>query len=136
CLLHAEDGIRARNVSGVQTCALPISGLENAEMMRAGYAIEYDAIQSTDLYPTLETKKIPGLSTAGQINGTSGYEEAAGQGIKAGLNAAHSAKGKEPYILDRSQAYIDILIIDLVTTGKIKRYRFLTARAEYLLLPP
>src|SRR5699024_747044 len=134
CLLHAEDGIRARNVSGVQTCALPISGLENAEMMRAGYAIEYDAIQSTDLYPTLETKKIPGLYTAGQINGTSGYEEAAGQGIRAGINAALSAQGKEAIILGRSRADIGVLIDDLVTKATREPYRLLTSRAEYRLL--
>src|SRR5699024_2920851 len=100
-----------------------IPGLENAEMMRAGYAIEYDAIQSIDLYPTLETKKIPGLCTAGQINGMSGYEEAAGQGIMAGINAALSAQGKEPFILDRSQAYIGVLIDDLVTKGTREPYR-------------
>src|SRR5690625_342348 len=111
-----------------------IPGLENAEMMRAGYAIEYDAIQSTDLYPTLETKKIPGLYTAGQINGTSGYEEAGGQGIMAGINAALSAQGKEPFILDRSQAYIGVLIDDLVTKGTREPYRLLTSRAEYRLL--
>src|SRR5699024_5722566 len=111
-----------------------IPGLENAEMMRAGYAIEYEAIQSTDLYPTLETKKIPGLYTAGQINVTSGYEEDAGQGIMAGINAALSAPAKEPFILDRSQAYIGVLIDDLVTKGTREPYRLLTSRAEYRLL--
>lgn len=111
-----------------------IPGLEHAEMMRAGYAIEYDAVQSTQLYPTLETKKIAGLYTAGQINGTSGYEEAAGQGIMAGINAGLSAQGKEPFILDRSQAYIGVLIDDLVTKGTREPYRLLTSRAEYRLL--
>src|SRR5699024_9190000 len=100
-----------------------ILGQENAEMIREGYVIEYDAIQSRDLYTTLETKKIPGLYTAGQINGTSGYEEAAGQGIMAGINAALSAQGKEPFILDRSQAYIGVLIDDLVTKGTREPYR-------------
>src|SRR5699024_5730204 len=111
-----------------------IPSLENAEIMRAGYATEYDAIQSTDLYPTLETKKIHRLYTAGQINGTSGYEEAAGQGIMAGINAALSAQGKEPFIIDRSQAYIGVLIDDLVTKGTREPYRLLTSRAEYRLL--
>src|SRR5690625_345564 len=83
-----------------------IDGLENAQIMRPGYAIEYDAVVPTQLWPTLETKKVPGLFTAGQINGTSGYEEAAGQGIIAGINAAAKVLGKEPFVLDRSQAYI------------------------------
>lgn len=111
-----------------------IPGLENAEMMRAGYAIEYDVVTPTQLWPTLETKKIPGLFTAGQINGTSGYEEAAGQGIMAGINAAAKILGKEPVILDRSQAYIGVLIDDLVTKGTNEPYRLLTSRAEYRLL--
>jgi tRNA uridine 5-carboxymethylaminomethyl modification enzyme len=111
-----------------------IPGLENVKMMRTGYAIEYDAVVPTQLWPSLETKKIPNLFTAGQINGTSGYEEAAGQGIMAGINAARKIQGKEPIILDRSQAYIGVLIDDLVTKGTNEPYRLLTSRAEYRLL--
>ncbi|WP_124728586.1 tRNA uridine-5-carboxymethylaminomethyl(34) synthesis enzyme MnmG [Staphylospora marina] len=111
-----------------------IRGMENAEMMRTGYAIEYDAIVPTQLWPTLETKKVENLFTAGQLNGTSGYEEAAGQGIMAGINAALKVKGKEPLVLDRSQAYIGVLIDDLVTKGTNEPYRLLTSRAEYRLL--
>lgn len=111
-----------------------IPGLEKAEIMRPGYAIEYDVVTPTQLWPTLETKTIPGLFTAGQINGTSGYEEAAGQGIMAGINAAAKVLGKEPVILDRSQAYIGVLIDDLVTKGTNEPYRLLTSRAEYRLL--
>lgn len=111
-----------------------VPGLENAEMMRAGYAIEYDAIVPTQLWPTLETKKIRNLYTAGQINGTSGYEEAAGQGLMAGINAAARTLGKEEVILSRSDAYIGVLIDDLVTKGTNEPYRLLTSRAEYRLL--
>lgn len=111
-----------------------IPGLENCRMMRPGYAIEYDAIVPTQLWPSLETKRIVNLFTAGQINGTSGYEEAAGQGIMAGINAARKAQDKEPVILDRSQAYIGVLIDDLVTKGTREPYRLLTSRAEYRLL--
>lgn len=111
-----------------------VPGLENAQMMRAGYAIEYDAIVPTQLWPTLETKVIKNLYTAGQINGTSGYEEAAGQGVMAGINAGLNALGREELILSRSDAYIGVLIDDLITKGTNEPYRLLTSRAEYRLL--
>ena len=111
-----------------------VPGLENARLMRPGYAIEYDALVPTQLWPSLETKKVANLFTAGQINGTSGYEEAACQGLMAGINAARKVQGKDPIILDRSQAYIGVLIDDLVTKGTNEPYRLLTSRAEYRLL--
>ena len=111
-----------------------IKGLEKTEIMRPGYAIEYDFVPPTQLKPTLGTKLIEGLYNAGQINGTSGYEEAAAQGIMAGINAVLKIQGREPFIIERSEGYIGVLLDDLVTKGTLEPYRMFTSRAEYRLM--
>ena len=111
-----------------------VRGLENARMMRTGYSIEYDVIKPYQLQLNLESKHVEGLFTAGQTNGTSGYEEAAAQGLVAGINAALKNKGKEPFVMKRNESYIGVMIDDLVTKGTIEPYRLLTSRAEYRLL--
>ena len=111
-----------------------VEGLEKVEMMRTGYAIEYDVVVPHQLKPTFETKRVQNLFTAGQMNGTSGYEEAAGQGLYAGINAVQKIRGQEPFILSRSDSYIGVLVDDLVTKGTTEPYRLLTSRAEYRLL--
>lgn len=129
------QGLSSSLPEDVQLAVLhSVDGLENAKMMRTGYAIEYDVVKPYQLRPSLETKLISGLFTAGQMNGTSGYEEAGGQGLMAGINAARLVQGEETFVMKRNEGYIGVMIDDLVTKGTNEPYRLLTSRAEYRLL--
>ncbi len=128
------NGVSSSLPEDVQDAFLrTIPGLENLQIVRPGYAVEYDYLQPTQLFPSLMAKSLDGLFVAGQTNGTSGYEEAAAQGLLAGINAALRLQGKEPLVLSRAEAYIGVMVDDLVTLGTEEPYRLFTSRAEYRL---